>query len=247
MSTPDDREMFTYAGLYSDPRLLTLALISFTGTFGANVASPALPSIVDGVGVSEARVGLVMTAYRLPHILLLPVFGVLADMYGRRMILVPSLVLFSTAGVAITVVDSFFAILALRLLQGVGGAAIVPLSITVIGDLWTGPSGSAAQGLRNSANGVGSIILPAIAGFLASVAWNFPFFLYAVGLPTLLLMHVFIPETLDQPKPRSTTGAIREYASAVRVEITEPDMAVLVAGGLFQGVGFLPSSRSSHS
>lgn len=242
MGTPSEtvpkEETVSYAGLLVDPRLLTITFVSFVATFGSYAASPALPSIVSGVGVSEADVGLVMAAYSLPAIFLLPVTGTLTDIYGRRMVLLPSVVLFSVAGVAITFVESFSAILALRAVQGVGGAAIIPVAITLIGDLYTEEEGAAAQGIRLSANGLSSIALPAVAGFLAGIAWQAPFVLYAIGIPTAVCIYLFVPETLEHSTRTSLFEEVREYAGAIRAEVTDRNLAILLFGGFFQGFSY---------
>lgn len=228
----------SYGRLFTDPRLLTITLVSFVGTFGSYAASPALPSIVSGVGVSEADVGLVMAAYTLPAIFLLPITGVLTDMYGRRTVLLPSIILFGVGGVAVSFVESFAAILALRVIQGIGGAAIIPVAITLVGDLYSGEEGSAAQGIRLSANGLSSIALPAVAGFLAGLAWQFPFLLYAFAIPAAIGVYLFVPETLETAAPTSLAAEVREYANAIRVEVTDADLTILLAGGFFQGFSY---------
>lgn len=237
MGVSEERSV-SYPRLFMDPRLLTITLVSFAATFGSYAASPALPSIVSGVGVSEADVGLVMAAYTLPAVFLLPVTGVLTDIYGRRLVLLPSVALFGAAGVAIAFVESFTAILVLRVIQGIGGAAIIPVAITLIGDLYSGEEGSAAQGIRLSANGVSSIALPAVAGFLAGIAWHVPFVLYAVAIPAAVCLYLFVPETLEQSNPTSLVEEVREYAGAIRAEVTDLDMAILLVGGFFQGFSY---------
>jgi MFS family permease len=152
--------------------------------------------------------------------------------------LLPSLVVFGVAGVAIAFVDSFLAILVLRVVQGIGGAALIPVAITLIGDLYTGEIGSAAQGLRLSANGISSIALPAVAGFLAGIAWYHPFLLYAIALPTAVLAYVYVPETLDSTGTTSLVAEVREYASAIRIEMADTDMAILLVGGFAQGFSY---------
>lgn len=236
MSTDD--EAFSYPELLTDPRLLAITLVSVSGTFGSYAASPALPSIVSGLGVTESDVGLVMAAYTLPAVVLLPVIGVLTDTYGRRAVLLPALFLFAVAGMAITFVDSFRAILVLRAIQGIGGAAMIPIAITLIGDLYSGAAGSTAQGIRLSANGLSSILLPVGAGFLAGLAWNFPFLLYGIGIPALVLAYLFVPETVDGSAYVSVMAEIREYASQIRAEVTDTDVGILLLGGFFQGFSY---------
>lgn len=228
----------SYRTLLADPKLQTITLASFVGTFGSYAASPALPSIVATLGVEEGRVGLVMTAYVLPAVVLLPLAGMLTDMFGRNTVLLPSLVLFGGAGSAIAFVDSFPAILALRVVQGIGGAAIIPVAITVVGDVYAGPTGSAAQGIRLSANGVSGILLPIAAGFLAGIAWMYPFLLYALAIPTAVLVYRFVPETVEGRTSVAPWREVRGYLAAVRAEARDTDMLLILWGGFFQGFSY---------
>lgn len=231
-------ETVSYTGLLSDPRLLSLTVISSVGTFGGSVVSPALPSLADAFGISDAAVGLVMTAFTLPQIALILVVGLLADTYGRRAVLLPSLLLFGVTGTAIAFVDGFASILWLRVVQGMVAGGIIPLTITVVGDLWEGSTGSAAQGIRLSANGLTSIVIPAVAGLLAGLAWYFPFFLFALAFPAAALGYRYLPETGRRSSPADMATEIRGYARALRVEVTDRDLGIVILGGLFQGLGW---------
>ena len=238
MSTAASTDGVSYRGLLADPRLLSLTVISGVGTFGSNVVSPALPSMADALGVSDAAIGLVMTAFTLPQIGLILFVGLLADMYGRRVVLLPSIVLFGATGIAIAFVDDFAAVLWLRVVQGMVAGGIIPLTITVIGDSWEGAAGAAAQGIRLSANGLTSIVLPAVAGFLAGLAWYYPFYLFALAFPAALLGYRFLPETGRNERPSALLSEVAGYARALRVELTDRNLAIMVVGGLFQGLGW---------
>ena len=85
---------------------------------GALSITPAFPEIRDALGISSGQVGLLITVFTLPGILLTPVAGVLADRYGQRMVLVPSLFLFAIARVACALATGFGLLLVLRTLQG---------------------------------------------------------------------------------------------------------------------------------
>lgn len=224
-----------YTGLLSDPRLISLTVISSVGTFGGSLVSPALPSLAAALDVSDAAVGLVMTAFTLPQIALILIVGMLADTYGRRVVLLPSLFLFGVTGTAIAFVDTFVPVLWLRVAQGVVAGGIIPLTITVIGDLWEGTTGSAAQGIRLSANGLTSIVVPALAGLLAGVAWYYPFYLFAVAIPAALLGYRYLPETGQPAAPAAIGTMVGEYARALRVEVQDRNLAMVILGGLFQG------------
>lgn len=227
----------SHRSLLSDPRLLSLTLISAVGTFGAGAVSPALPSIAAALGVSDARVGLLMTAFTLPQIALVLLLGMLADTYGRRTVLLPALALFGLAGVAVLAVDSFAAMVGLRVLQGVVAGAIIPLAITLIGDLYDGAVGATAQGIRLSANGLSSVVVPALAGLLAGVSWRYPFLLFALALPAAGLGYLVLPETAGGPSATVGVAAqLREYATALRTELADRDLAIVVFGGFVQGL-----------
>jgi hypothetical protein len=154
MSADDTGEgSAAYRSLVRDPTLLAMMLVAFVVMFGYEVPAPILPRIAEGVGVSDARIGLVMTAFAVPGMLFVPVTGLLADLYGRRRVLVPSLVLFGAAGLATVAVGDFRTLLGLRALQGLAFAGILPISVVVLGDAFEAADGSAAQGFRTSAAG----------------------------------------------------------------------------------------------
>lgn len=228
----------TESALLTDPRAVTLSLVSFVTTFGVQVVSPTLPAIVAAFGVTEAQIGLVMTAYTLPGIVAVPVIGMLADVYGRRVVLLPTFLLMCVIGVAIAAADGFGTILVLRLGQGVVVAGIMPMVTTVLGDLYTGPEGTTAQGIRLSMNGASNVAIPVVAGFLAGFAWNYPFLLYLLGAPVLVAAYVVLPETGSRSASRGFANELRAYVGALRPVLTDRIVLVLVASGLFRGFGF---------
>ena len=225
----------TYATITRDPAFLAVLAISVTGTLGTNVLAAALPGITAGLEVADAQVGLVLSVYKLAAMVLIPVTTVGADLYGRRPVIMPSLVLFGAAGVAMGAVESFVELLALSVVLGAGFAGFMPISIALVGDLYTGPTGSAAQGIRTAVNGAGGVAFPAATGFLAGLAWNRPFVLFALVVPAGVLAFRFIPERAERSRRSAGLGrTLRSYAVAVRVELTQSDMAVLLGGGFLR-------------
>ena len=229
-----DHEMSTgemYVSLARDGRLVAVALVSFCATLGSNVASAALPAMASGLAVSDTRIGLVMTVFSLFAMMFVPFTGALADAYGRRTVLLPSILGFGLAGSAIAFVGTFEAVLALRAVQGVAFAAIMPLTVTLLGDLYTGSSASAAQGFRTATNGIGSSLIPAVSGVLAGIAWSYPFLIYLLFAPVLGIAIRYLPEPTSNGG--STAGElrnVRRYVGRVRSEITQVDLGVLLFG-----------------
>lgn len=222
----------SYRSLVTDTRLLAVLLVGMVGTLSSNVASPALPGVADHFEVTAARVGLVMTAFTVPTMVAVPITGVLADVYGRRRVVVPSLLVYGVTGAAIGTVDTFQGVLAVRAIQGVAYAGVMPLSVTILGDLYAGATGSAAQGLRVSVNGFSGAVVPVVVGVLVAISWNYPFFLYAIAVPIALVVYWRLPESVD-PHDRviGLRSRLRSYVSAFRIETRTLEIRVLLAGG----------------
>jgi MFS family permease len=226
----------SYRSLVTSPTLLAMMLVAFVVMFGYEVPAPILPRIAEGVGVSDARVGLVMTAFAVPGVLFVPVTGLLADLYGRRHVLVPSLVLFAAAGLATVAVGDFGVLLGLRVLQGLAFAGILPISVVVLGDAFDGSEGSAAQGFRTSAAGAAVTVVPPVAGLLAGHGWNVPFLLFGLVLLVAVVVFVAVPETGEALETDAgVLETLRGYAAGVRVELADRELGVFVVGGFVRG------------
>lgn len=220
-----------YVSLARDGRLVAVALVSFCATLGSNVASAALPAMAAGLAVSDTQIGLVMTVFSLLAMIFVPFTGALADAYGRRAVLLPSILGFGLAGSAIAFVGTFEAVLVLRAVQGVAFAAIMPVTVTLLGDFYTGSSASAAQGFRTATNGIGSSLIPAVSGVLAGITWSYPFLIYLLFAPVLGIAIRYLPEPArNGGSKRGEMWNVRRYVGHVRSEITQIDLGVLLFG-----------------
>jgi MFS family permease len=177
---------------------------------GTSSITLTFPEIRDALGISSGQVGLLITVFTLPGILLKPVAGVLYDRYGRRKVLVPSLFLFSIGGVACALATDFGLLLLLRTLQRVGVAALGAINVTMIGDLYSGQRRTEALGYNSSVLSVGTASYPAIGGALALLGWRYPFALPLVALPITLLVLL----SLRNPKLHNEQG-LKEYAGNI--------------------------------
>ncbi len=161
-----------------------------------NVVGPALPAIADAFGIPNARASLVITAFALPGIALAPVVGALADRYGRRRVLVPCLAIYGVAGTLVGTVDSFVAVLALRVVQGtVGGSILASMALAVAGDLYRGPQRNAVVGVTSAGITLSAAVSPMLGGLLADVSWRAPFGLYAVSVGVAIAVARWLPES----------------------------------------------------
>lgn len=203
------------ASLLHDRPFQVLLLASVTSPLGASVVSPMLDSLTGPFGVSEAEIGLLISAFTAPAIVLIPLVGMLSDRYGRKPILAAGLLLFGVAGIAITYTTDFRVVLALRLLQGVGYTGIGPVLIASVGDLYRGDREATAQGLRFTTVGLSLTVFPLLSGLLVTLAWQYPFYLYAIAVPTAFVVWGWFEEPTgrdrDEPDP-----SIRELLGFLR-------------------------------
>lgn len=181
---------------------------------GVSSIAPAFPSIADAMDVSTGQIGLLITFFTLPGILLTPVFGVLADRYNRKVILVPSLFLFGVAGTSCAFASSFEQLLLYRALQGGGSAALGVLNLTLIGDFYSGNRRAAVMGYNGSVLSVGTAIYPAVGGALAVIGWYAPFYLSLLAIPVGLFA-IYTLEITGNGNSLSLGIYLREIKSAL--------------------------------
>jgi MFS family permease len=204
------------ADVVTDPRFRVILLGSVVSPMGASLVSPLLDSLLPVYGVSEARIGLLMAAFTAPAIVAIPLVGMVSDRVGRKPVLTAGLALFGAAGLALALTDDFRVAVALRLVQGVGFTGIAPVLIAATGDLFSAEREATAQGLRFTTVGLSLAVFPLLSGLLVAVAWQYPFTLFALGLPAALVVHLRFEEPAATTD-RGTGGLeLRRLAALVR-------------------------------
>jgi len=185
-------------GELSREKRRALALVygsSLALMMGFNFIQPALPALIEPFAISDSALALIMTVFTGPAIFLAPIFGVIADLHGRRHLLAWGLILFGLSGAAMAFAPTFGWLLAFRAIQGIGFSAVTPLTIVLIGDLLEGDYEIGGQGLKVFIDRVGYLILPPLGGILAAVAWFWPFLVYILAVPMGLCCLLWMPET----------------------------------------------------
>ncbi len=194
--------------LYLTKNLQVIFSITLIAVLGVSSIAPAFPKIEQELNISEQQAGLLITLFTLPGVILTPVLGILADRFGRKKILVPSLILFGLAGFSCFFIRDFHLLLGFRLFQGIGAASLGSLNVTLIGDLFEGNDRSAAMGYNASVLSIGTASYPALGGALASVEWYYPFLLPILAIPIAII----VLYTLDVTKPAKEQD-LKEYLS----------------------------------
>lgn len=172
---------------------------------GVNFIQPALPALTLAFHVTDAELSWVMTVFTAPAIFLSPVFGVIADRHGRRLLLAFGMMAFGLFGAAMAFAPNYTWLLVFRALQGVGFSAVIPLTIVLIGDLLEGDKEIGGQGLKVFLDRIGYLVFPPLGGLLATIAWFWPFVCYLLTIPVGVAALVWLPETKGKSSERTMT------------------------------------------
>jgi ACDE family multidrug resistance protein len=213
-----------------------LLFVTVPTLLGTTVLSPVLDSLVGPFGTTTANVGLLISAFTAPSIVIIPVAGAVADRIGRKPVLVVSLVLFGAAGSAVALTTDFRVALALRFCQGIAFGGLNPIVITSVRDLFDGPAEATGQGMRVMVAGLGQTVFAFLAGLLVVVAWQLPFLLYAMAFPIAVAVAIWFEEPA---KSTATADSADGYGRELLGELRRARVgAMVVARGLVHVVWF---------
>ncbi|WP_406656511.1 MFS transporter [Methanolobus sp. ZRKC2] len=176
-------------------KLLIICLVAFFAMSAGALLGPVLPFMVEPLNTSRAAIGLVLGMYTFSTALFMLFISAITDSVGRKKILVPCLLINGVAGVACYFAPDFETLLALRFIQGIGISGMLPIAMTMIGELYTGLERVNAMGKMSMTTGAGAISAPMIGGALAVYGWNVPFLFYGLTIPLAIIAALFLPET----------------------------------------------------
>lgn len=180
--------------LFKDKRLYAIFGITLIAVMGVASIAPALPSIARTLDLTKTQIGWMISAFTFPGIILTPIAGIIADRIGRKKVLIPSLFIFSLAGFAIFFIHNFHYIIILRILQGIGAAALGSLNTTLVGDFFKGKQMPQVMGYNASVLSLSTAAYPLIGGILSSIVWYYPFALPLLAIPVGLYVIFAIKE-----------------------------------------------------
>lgn len=165
-------------GSHAERRIVTMALLlSMTVvSLEQTVVSTAMPSIIAALKGLDIYPW-VFSAYLLAATVTTPLYGKLADLLGRKRVLLFGLGLFSIGSMLSGMARSMPELIAMRVVQGLGAGAVAPIVLTMLGDLFTIPERARVQGWFSAVWGVSSLAGPALGGVLTDqLSWRWVFF-----------------------------------------------------------------------
>lgn len=192
-------------------RAVTLALILVTAlaSVESTVVSTAMPTIIGDLGGLRLYAW-VFSVYLLTATVAMPVYGRLADIYGRRRLLLVAIGVFLTGAVACALARSMPQLIAARAVQGLGTAGLMPVSLTVLADLYSLEERTRVQGLFSGIWGFSSLVGPLLGAFLTvHFGWRS---IFTITLPLgaiafFLVTTRLIESRASLPDPVDVAGA----------------------------------------
>jgi EmrB/QacA subfamily drug resistance transporter len=175
-------------------------LVLFLSSLDQTIVGTALPRIVTELHGDNLYTW-VVTAYLLTSTVTVPVYGKLSDVYGRRPMLLIGVALFLLGSALSGLSQSMGQLIAFRGVQGLGAGALFPISLAIIGDLFSPQERGRYQGLFGAVFGLSFIVGPFLGGFLTdNVNWRWVFYVnLPVGVVALGVIAAVLPNLGRRP------------------------------------------------
>lgn len=175
--------------------LIAIALGSFMATIMFTSINVALPSLKESFGTEFNTVQWVVLSYLLASATLMPIVGRVADMVGKKSIYLSGLVVFVIGSLLSGIAPTITLLIIFRILQGIGSAFMIALSLAIITDVFPTEQRGQAIGISGSILSVGIVLGPALGGLLTDLlSWRWIFLLaLAPGVISFALGQRFIP------------------------------------------------------
>jgi EmrB/QacA subfamily drug resistance transporter len=206
-----------------------LLLGIFLAALEATVVSTAMPTVVSSLGGLD-HYSWVFSAYLLTSTASVPLWGRLSDLYGRRRVYLTAIALFLAGSALAGLSQSMLQLVLFRAVQGLGAGGLIPLALTIIGEIYTLAERTRMQAVFSSVWGVSSIAGPLVGGFITdAISWRWVFYL---NLPIGLVAAVVIRRTLSehargQPVAIDWRGGLLLFVSTTLLLVALSEMSLV--------------------
>lgn len=182
--------------------IIALMLGMALAALDTTIVGTAMPSIVGKLG-GFSLYSWVFSAYLLTSTTTVPIYGKLADLYGRKPLFLIGTALFLLGSVASGLSQSMEQLILFRAIQGLGAGAVVPIVLTIIGDIFDLSERARVQGFFSGVWGIASVVGPAIGGLIVDhFSWRWVFYINVpFGLLSALLLVLVFKEEVEHTKP----------------------------------------------
>lgn len=199
----------------------------FIAALEATVVGTAMPTVISSLGGLN-HYSWVFSAYLVTSTVTVPVWGKLSDLYGRRLFYQLGIAVFLLGTLLSGLSTSMEQLIVFRALQGLGAGALVPLGMTIIGDIFTLEERAKMQAYFSGVWGLSSVIGPVVGGFITDqISWRWVFF---VNLPIGVVAAIIIGFALKEPK-LTARPKVDYLGAALLMTAISLLMLALVEGG----------------
>lgn len=210
----------------------------FLAALEATVVSTAMPTVIASLG-GLSHYSWVFSAYLITSTVTVPVWGKLSDLYGRRLFYQLGIAVFLLGSVLSGVSTSMAQLIAFRALQGLGAGALIPLGMTIIGDVYTVEERARMQAYFSGVWGLASVVGPVAGGFITdNLNWRWVFY---INIPFGLAAALVIGLALREPRRQERPAIDYAGAALLMAAITLLMLALVEGGG---SVAALTSARN---
>ncbi|MBT8161285.1 MULTISPECIES: MFS transporter [Arthrobacter] len=226
-------------GFRSERGPILIALMLSTGlvAIDSTIVATAVPSIVHDVGGFTSFPWL-FSAYLLAQAVCVPVYAKLSDVLGRKPIILGGIALFLLGSILCGVAWSMPALIAFRVLQGLGAGAVQPVAITIAGDIYTLSERAKVQGYLASVWAVSSVVGPTLGGVFSSLGiWRG---IFLVNIPLCLLAGWMLVRTFHEKVERTSHRV--DYGGAA---LLTTSLSLIILGALEGGQAWAWNSSIS--
>lgn len=198
--------------------IVALSLVPLIMVLGNSMLIPILPTMQDKLHISKFQTSLVITLFSVPAGLIIPLAGYLSDRYGRKIVIIPSLVLYALGGLvaglsAWLLKNPFGFILLGRIIQGAGAAGTAPITMALISDLYKGAQRSKILGINEASNGLGKVLSPILGVLVAFIAWYAAFFVFPILCALAIVLLWFL---VKEPKKETNHQPLSQYMKTLK-------------------------------
>ncbi|RJQ25513.1 MAG: DHA2 family efflux MFS transporter permease subunit [Peptococcaceae bacterium] len=183
--------------------VIAVMLGTFLAALDVTIIGTAMPTIVGRLG-GMSLFPWVFSTYLLTYTVTTPIYGKLADLFGRRMVYAWGTGVFLLGSALCGLSENMSQLIIFRTVQGLGAGAVLPVTITIIGDIFTLEERARMQGLFSSVWGVSAIAGPALGGVIVDyLDWRWIFYLnLPIGIVSILLLLLYLEERKPSGRPQ---------------------------------------------
>ncbi|MGE0171891.1 MAG: MDR family MFS transporter [Oligoflexales bacterium] len=199
----NSKQPVTHRGWVTAALLLTMFMTAIEVT----IVATAMPRIVADLG-GFAHMSWVFSAYLLTQVVSIPIYGKLADTFGRKPVFLIGVAFFLAASTLCGRATTMTELIVYRFLQGIGGGAVQPIAVTITGDLYSPRERPRVQGLFGSVFAVSSITGPMLGALIVDLGhWSWIFYLnIPLGIVACIVLAIFLHEKKAEGKPAIDYG-----------------------------------------